>query len=532
VERQRRRLATPVGPGLALALALAACAPRALPEEAPAAEAPAAEAAAAQVDAQGRRYLVRSLPKEYGRRIEGERVQSVWGLTLELAGEDDTHWYYKYYLPETPAAEAAEELAPAAATRAAPEAIETAAGETLRFEAFGEGLPQRGQWRDGFDLADLDGDGELDLVHGPARKGAPVPQIFLGDGRGHWRRWSEARFPDLAYDYGDARAGDLDGDGALDLVLAVHLRGLLALRGDGRGGFTRAGEGLEFAGAAAAPFSSRAIRVGDFDRDGRPDVLALGEGPRLGPAAGAGGPALVSGANGLVLYRGLGAGRFARRDRGTGAAEIFGRTLALGDFDGDGRGDVAASSGQLGRLDLVQLASDDGLWRGAPVASLRPRSYVHAVAAADFDGDGRSELAVGYASIESGEWRTGVDVHFPSAAGSWRRLPVAAEAGREGPRSLATGDLDGDGAPDLVSLGAAGDLAAFRGDGRGGFVRERRAPPPFAGACTGAHLAIADLDGDGRGDVVASFAKERSSADPERCPSEGGLAAWRSLPAR
>ena len=64
--------------------------------------------------------------------------------------------------------------------------------DRLRFVPFGEGLPQSGQWRDGFAVADMNGDGHLDIVHGPPRKSFGTPVIFLGNGKGSWRRWQEA----------------------------------------------------------------------------------------------------------------------------------------------------------------------------------------------------------------------------------------------------------------------------------------------------------------------------------------------------
>ena len=62
----------------------------------------------------------------------------------------------------------------------------------LRVEPFGTGLPQRGQWRHGFDIADMNGDGFADLLHGPPRKGDGRPVVFLGDGRGGFAPWAEA----------------------------------------------------------------------------------------------------------------------------------------------------------------------------------------------------------------------------------------------------------------------------------------------------------------------------------------------------
>ena len=99
------------------------------------------------------------------------------------------------------------------------------------------GLPASGQWRNGFGLVDLDGDGRLDLVHGPRRKGDGKPQLFRGLGGGRFEPCSGARFPNVELDYGDAVAADFDGDGAIDLAFAAHFRGLTAWRGVGQGRF-------------------------------------------------------------------------------------------------------------------------------------------------------------------------------------------------------------------------------------------------------------------------------------------------------
>ena len=482
------------------------------------------------LDAQGREYFVARLSKRHAVRVDARTVRTHWSVPVDVVGEDAEFFHYKIYRVPPPSPPPPTEPSPEA-TRRVEDSYRVEVGESSRLGLvpFGRGLPQSGQWRDGFALADVNGDGHLDLVHGPARKSLRPPVIFLGDGQGGWRPWREATFPPLAYDYGDARVGDLNGDGHADLVFAVHLRGLIALVGDGRGRFTNASRGLGFtAGAGEAPnFSSRAIRLLDWNGDGRLDILALGEGPRLVLSPGSGGPAPGQ-SYGVAVYLNQTDGSWVRRDGGAGSTRIFGASLALGDFDGDGRTDFATGSSVLGRTDIVNLARGDGGWTPVAVPQVRARAYVRAVAAADFDGDGRADLAVAYESFEGQTWRGGVDVLLPQADGTWRRRALAAAAGQRGVWTLATGDLDGDGCADLVALTGRGELWVFLGDGRGGFTRERTTVPPFPGGCRGAHLALADLDGDGRHDIVASFADEPSSASPrEHCPSQGGLTAWR-----
>src|ERR1700733_13483566 len=73
----------------------------------------------------------------------------------------------------------------------------------LRFVPFGDGLPTAGEWRGGFRVGDLNGERYPGIVHGAARKKPGPPVIFLGDGKGSWKRWNAAHFPSLPYDYGD-----------------------------------------------------------------------------------------------------------------------------------------------------------------------------------------------------------------------------------------------------------------------------------------------------------------------------------------
>jgi hypothetical protein len=100
------------------------------------------------------------------------------------------------------------------------------------------------------------------------------------------------------------------------------------------------------------------------------------------------------------------------------------------------------------------------------------------------------------------------------------------------------GDFDGDGLldvatasnvlgrADLVALTMRGETLVYLGDGHGGFVRNTESIPAHE-TCRGAHVELADLDGDGRDEIVASFADE-----DQGCPSGGAITAWKLRPAK
>jgi hypothetical protein len=494
-------------------------------------------------DKQGRFYYVdklRKVERTY-MRIDDHTVRTIWGIPIEVVREDDKYFYFKVFKVDPtvrsvnvnqPPSEA--ELKQVAATYE----ISTPESHRLRFVDFGKGLPTSGQWREGFVLADMNGDGHLDIVHGPPRKGLSPPVIFLGDGKGGWRRWQEAEFARFPYDYGDVAVADLNGDGHPDLILAMHLRGFTALLGDGKGKFlTRWDKGLDFLQPGkgedeAGSFTSKSIAVVNWAGDKRPDILALGEGPRLSlSAARPGVPPSGSGRSyGPVVYRNQGDGSWKRQDQGTSQNEVFGDSLTVGDFNGDGRLDFAIGSGVQGRRDLVFLGRADGGWDKVEI-DVRPRSYVRSVAAADFGGTGRSDLAVGYLSYEGGAWRSGIDVFYPQPDGKWLRRALAVKEGRDGVTALAAGDLDGDGNLDLVALTGDGDVWVFLGDGKGFFTREAASIPNYE-HCAGSRVRVADLDGDGKAEIVASWSGEYSPMNaPDVCRTEGGITAWHAVPA-
>jgi FG-GAP-like repeat len=479
-------------------------------------------------DDAGLRYFVDKLAKSGPfLRLGGDQVRTRWGIDITVDHEDDEFFYYRVYQtqPTTswePAGPTPQEIAALKASYLP----ETQPSDALRFVRFDAGLPSSGQWRHGFEIADMNEDGHLDIVHSPARKTLAPPAIFLGDGAGQWRRFRGTSFPRLAYDYGDVAVGDLNGDGHLDLVLAVHLRGLLAIIGDGAGGFKEWGRGLDFQVASAGSesgYSSRAVTLADWNGDGRPDILAMGEGPRPSSSQ-----TTKGGAHGPVLFVNQGDGLWKRYDQGTDGQQAFGDGIVARDFNADGRPDFATASSAMGNKTLLYLNLEGGRWQPTEIGTMRGGSLVRSIAADDFNGDGRTDLAVGYLAYEAETWRSGLDVYLASPSGTWQRRVLAAEDGRDGVTGLGSGDLNGDGRRDLVASTGAGKYMVFLGKD-GGWTRETSPELlPYDGGCRGYSVGLADFDEDGKDEFVAAFAGEPSAMyAPTACLSEGGIQVWR-----
>ena len=153
-------------------------------------------------------------------------------------------------------------------------------------------------------------------------------------------------------------------------------------------------------------------------------------------------------------------------------------SVAAGDFDGDGRADVAAASASTV---VVWLGTGDPM---APFARKDPVPVGGGIAPADLNGDGRDDLAVlnsDNVSILLG----GADGLAPA-----QNIPV------DHPFAADAGDLDADGDMDLAVARGTSNIAILTNDGLGHF-----ASVPYDVGCASTGVAIADLTGDSGQDV-------------------------------
>jgi hypothetical protein len=187
---------------------------------------------------------------------------------------------------------------------------------------------------------------------------------------------------------------------------------------------------------------------------------------------------------------------------------------AVADFNGDGKPDLVVSDA-LSNSVSVLLNNGDGTFQaprqfavGAhskPAGAQNLPRLGQAVAVADVNRDGIPDVVVtNYASN---------DVSVLLGRGDGTFAPQRRFDATVGPFALAVGDVNGDGIPDLVvvgSTGSHGKIAVLRGRGNGTFLHPLLSDNPLTDENPQASVQIADLNGDGRLDLLLA-----SWADPD-----------------
>jgi hypothetical protein len=329
-------------------------------------------------------------------------------------------------------------------------------------------------------VADLNGDGNLDLIapHAPVNNqgnGIGPVSILFGNSQGAFAapvNIATGLNPNVL------AVGDFNGDGKIDLAVTDQLSTtkrtevLSILLNNGNGTF-------RLAHAYLSPFAPSAMLTADFTGDGRTD-LALE----------------FAGIPEVVVLPGNGDGSFgAARVSGTAAAESV--DMAVGDFNGDGKPDLAVVNGSYSGSGTVSvlLGNGNGTFKAPAVYLAGDGSFAPVVG--DFNGDGHPDLAITDAGNGINGGTPGVTILLNKGNGTFAAgvtYPDSTNLPFEG----AMADINGDGKPDLV-VSEDYAIAIFQGNGDGTF-----APPTHLADTTsiGGHIQTGDFNHDGRPDVA------------------------------
>lgn len=339
-------------------------------------------------------------------------------------------------------------------------------------------------------VGDVDGDGQAEIVFtalDPSTflHGAGGLLVIIDGATGETEAWFDG-YGDGTYFAGEGSPAiaDIDGDGAAEILAVTTGGAIAALRADGTGLFETAAPGtLQIYGQ---------LGVADFDGDGVGEVYGGGaifgvdggfeEGSDVGGGGVTNSPAAgdLDGDGVQELVVGNQAFTLDGELVWDASKEVPDMAPAIADFDGDGKGEVVGTDYSYSG---VWMLDDDG---SLSWAVLNPGYYGGPPCVADFDGDGAPEIGVaGFysASVLDGDGTVLWSVDIID--------------GGYGTSGCAAFDFDDDGEFELV---LADDDAVMVVAGSTGEVLLR--DTGHAGLTINAHPVVADVDGDGRTELI------------------------------
>jgi len=244
--------------------------------------------------------------------------------------------------------------------------------------------------------------------------------------------------------------------------------------------------------AGVAPVS---VVLADVNHDGSMDILVANHG-----------------SNSLTVYLGDGKGGFKESKGSPFAAGQSPNDIGLGDFNGDGIPDVAIPNHSVQYVSIL-LGDGGGGFSYGPGSPFKVPStpHPHGIAVADFNGDGKPDIAVD-------SWgENKVLVMFGNGDGSFQPTGVKFDVGQAPYERLRSADVNGDGNPDIITSNWKGSsVSVLLGDGKGGFSLAGGKSFPVPESPFG--IAVGDFNGDHHQDIAIAH-----YSGYETDPSKNGL---------
>jgi len=362
--------------------------------------------------------------------------------------------------------------------------------------AYGRGLTGFGN---NLVTADFNGDGFPDVAFSYARiNSVPAFGVMLGSSHGALAAPTYTTFLSAtcsgSYPVWIA-TGDVNGDGKADIVATITnyqntgcpINEVAVFTGLGTGKFSKP---VFYSTGASA--QSNDVFLADVNGDGKPDIV-------------------ISNADGTIsvlLNKGKGMFGTATLISSVAALSPHLNALAIADFNGDGKLDIAAASyypGSYSNDVYILLGNGDGTFQAPKTVAAGPQySYTNTLAAGDFNKDGKMDLLVTLEAQCSSSYHGSAAYAFLQGHGDGTFTASSAVCtGSDYPVYPVVGDFNGDGKldafiPMLEEYGTISGPVLLHGNGNGTF---NRVGEFYVGATSHAAV-VADFNGDGTPDIA------------------------------
>lgn len=347
-------------------------------------------------------------------------------------------------------------------------------------------------------FGDFDGDGSIDILtgSGESRSISILRNISAGTGNINFA-------PFISFPAGVVRfvgAGDLDGDNKLDVVTANYPSGTINVLKNNSTGIGNLNFNLSF--SYDIPNFATAVMIADFDADGKKDIsLSNSQG------------------NNVILFRNTstGIGNFSFASPVSFDTGLDPRGGVVADFNNDGKSDIAVSNQNGNSVSILQNTSS-----GAGTFSFAPRPWDFGVgispynlALGDFNSDGKPDLAT--ANREGNNASVLINNGLVSGNVDFAARKDYLTLNKAGVTNVVSGDFDGDGNLDLAAsldeIRNVFKFSVYPNNGSGHFPA-RLDFSPIASPVTAIEpfiISSGDFDNDGKTDVVMTGSWQQGS---------------------